>query len=127
METIKTIHVFSAYITGLGFFIRGVLVIAQSPVLKHRALKTLPHIIDTVLFASGLTMMISWTIWPSSNTWLFAKLVALLFYIFFGLVMLRWGNSARNRWLGLLGGLLAYAYIIGVAYSKSVIPLSGLI
>ena len=127
MEIVKTVHVFSAYITGLGFFIRGVLVIVQSPLLKHRVLKTLPHIIDTVLFVSGLTMMVAWTIWPSSNMWLLAKLVALLFYIFFGLVMLRWGSSVRNRWVGLLGGLLVYLYMVGVAHSKSVMPLYSFI
>ena len=39
MEIVKTVHLLSAYITGLGFLIRGVLVILQSPILSHRALK----------------------------------------------------------------------------------------
>jgi uncharacterized membrane protein SirB2 len=123
MEIVKTVHVYSAYITGLVFLIRGILAILQSAMLRHQVLKTLPHFIDTVLFVSGLTMVVAWAIWPSTNAWLFAKLVALLFYILFGLVMLRWGSSARNRWLGLLGGLLVYLYIVGVAHGKSVMPL----
>lgn len=123
MEIVKTVHLLSAYITGLGFLIRGVLVILQSPILSHRALKILPHIVDTFLFVSGLVMVFTWAIWPSSNLWLFAKLVALLFYILFGLLMLRWGSTARNRWLGLLGGLLIYCYIFGVAHTKSIMSL----
>lgn len=123
MEIVKTVHIASAYLTGLGFLIRGVLAMLQSPMLRGRALKTLPHIIDTFLLVSGLIMMVTWAIWPSSNIWLFVKLVGLLCYIFFGLLMLRWGSTARNRWLGLLGGLLVYLYIIGVAHSKSVMPL----
>ena len=123
MEIVKTVHVLSAYISGLGFLIRGVLAILQSPILSYRAIKTLPHIIDTVLLVSGLTMMFTWAIWPSDNVWLLAKLIALLFYILFGLVMLRWGSTARNRWLGFIGGLLVYLYMLGVAHSKSVMSL----
>ena len=124
MEIVKTVHVLSAYITGLGFLIRGVLALSHSAILSKRALKILPHIIDTVLLISGLTMMFTWAMWPSDNVWLLAKLIALLFYILFGLVMLRWGSTARNRWLGFAGGVLVYLYMVGAAHSKSVISLS---
>jgi uncharacterized membrane protein SirB2 len=123
MEIVKTVHVLSAYIAGLGFLMRGVLAVFQSTLLRHHAIKTLPQIIDTFLLGSGLVLVFTWSIWPSSNMWLSAKFVALLFYILFGLLMLRWGSTARNRWLGLLGGLLAYLYIVAVAHSKSVMPL----
>jgi len=122
MEIVKTVHISSAYIAGLGFLVRGVLVVLQSAVLKQRPLKILPHIVDTFLLVSGLVLMVTWAMWPSSNMWLFAKLMALILYILFGLLMLRMGSNTGKRWLGLLGGLLSYLYIVGVAHSKSVIP-----
>ena len=127
MESIKLIHVGSAYLTGLSFFLRGILAITQSNILKYRFVKILPHIIDTILLISGITMMATWALWPSSNPWLLAKIIGLLLYIYFGLLMLRWGDSAKNRWLGFLGGLLLYLYIVGAALTKSILSLMNYI
>jgi uncharacterized membrane protein SirB2 len=121
METIKSIHVFCAYATGLGFLIRGILAVLQSQSNGHRLTKTLPHVIDTGLLASGLTMVYLWSISLIDQPWLLAKVAALLLYIAFGLLMLRWGSTERRRWLGLMGGMLTYAYIVGAAHGKSVL------
>ena len=125
MELVKTVHVFCAYATGLGFFIRGLLALWQSPALEHRALKILPHVIDTFLLASGIVMMVTWSLWPTDHVWLLAKIIALLLYIYFGLRMLRWGTTPSRRWSGFVGGLLVYLYIIGVAHSKSLLSFFG--
>lgn len=125
--TLKAIHVFCAYTTGLGFLLRGILAILQSPVIKHRAMKVLPHIIDTVLLVSGVVMAITWFSLPVTQYWLIAKISALLLYILFGLLMLRWGVNSRRRWLGLIGGLLVYGYIVGVAHSKSALSFISLL
>ena len=121
MLTIKLIHVFCAYITGLGFLIRGIIAIIQHPLQHHRFIKIVPHIIDTVLLISGFIMVYSLAILPQEQPWLMAKLIALLLYIGFGLLMLRWGNSQKKRWIGLFAGLIMYLYIIGAAHSKSVL------
>ena len=120
MLTLKTFHVFCAYATGVGFILRGVMVILDSPAKHHAVTKRLPHLIDTCLLFSGLFMVIYWNISPVTEHWLLAKLVALLFYIGFGLVMIRLGNTEFRRWVGLLGGVLIYCYVVGVAHSKSV-------
>ncbi len=119
MLTVKAIHVFCAYTTGLGFLLRGALVLLKSPIVQHRLTKTLPHIIDSGLLVSGLVMVISWSLSPLSQHWLLAKILALFLYIGFGLLMLRWGDTERNRWVGLIGGLLVYLYIVAAAHSKS--------
>ncbi len=123
MLTLKAIHVFCAYTTGIGFLLRGIIIILQSPLKQHRVTKTLPHIIDTCLLISGLLMVFNWAISPATMPWLLAKLIALLFYIFFGLVMIRWGTTESRRWIGLIGGLLMYVYIVGAAHSKSALSL----
>jgi len=123
MLTLKAIHVFFAYTTGIGFLLRGVLIICQSPLRQHRIAKILPHVIDSGLFISGLLMAFYWAISPTTQPWLMAKLIALALYIFFGLVMIRWGSTVGRRWLGLAGGLLTYSYIIGAAHSKSALSI----
>lgn len=119
MQIVKIIHIFCAYATGLGFLLRGILAIWQNPVVEHRVVKMLPHIIDTCLLVSGLFMVLNWVLLPTAQLWLLAKLLAVFLYVLFGLIMLRWGVTARRRWLGLMGGLLVYGYIIGTAHSKS--------
>lgn len=120
MLTLKTIHVFSAYTTGIGFLIRGILVLSENSLSRHRMTKTLPHLVDTVLLVSGIMMVYSWAVSPLSQPWLLAKGIALLPYIFFGFIMLRWGSTKKRRWIGLTGGLTLYVYIVGVAHSKSI-------
>ncbi|MBT8114904.1 MAG: SirB2 family protein [Arenicella sp.] len=111
---------FCAYLTGVGFLCRGILALIEHPILQHRVTRVFPHVVDTLLLASALGMVFSWSISVQYNSWIVAKLLALLVYIGFGLLMLRFGNTHRKRIIGLLGGLLSYAYIIGAAHSKSI-------
>ena len=120
VPTLKLIHVFCAYATGLGFLLRGVIALVRNPVQYHPLTRTLPHIIDTCLFLSGLTMFLGWGVPLNSQPWLIAKLIALLVYIGCGFLMLRFGTSDWRRLTGLLAGLAVYVYIIGVAHGKSV-------
>ncbi len=120
MQSLKTLHVFCAYITGLGFLLRGVLILLQNPLSQHRLTKVLPHIIDTCLLISGGLLAYSFSFSPLTQPWLAAKIMALFMYIGFGLMMLRFGNTLKRQSLGLLGGLLVYSYIIGAAHSKSI-------
>lgn len=119
MPTLSFIHMFCAYLSGAGFLIRGMLALVEHPVLQHRVTKVLPHVVDTVLLASALGMVFSWSISVQYNTWIMAKLLALLAYIGFGLLMLRFGDTPRKRVTGLVGGVLCYGYIMAVAHSKS--------
>ena len=89
--------------------------------VEHRVMKIAPHVIDSALFLSGLFMMLVWLSSGQPRLWLLFKMTALLFYIGFGLLMLRWGSTERRRWLGFLMGLILYGYIVGVAHSKSII------
>ena len=122
MTLLKTIHVVCAYATGVGFLLRGILALQQSPLLGHRWVKTLPHIVDTALLGSAVAMLYAWSLNPLDAPWVSAKLLALLVYIAFGFAMLRFGSTPAKRWIGLVGGLFTYAYIIGVAHGKTPMP-----
>ncbi|MEM9315841.1 MAG: SirB2 family protein [Pseudomonadota bacterium] len=119
MEELRNIHVICAYATGAGFALRGMLALTQSTVLDHRLVKTIPHLVDTLLLGSALAMLYRLSLSPLQAPWLSAKIVALLAYIGFGLLMLRFGRSRARRLAGFIGGLLTYGYIVGAAHSKS--------
>lgn len=90
-----------------------------NPLLQHRAAKVLPHIIDTLLLASAITLLIILHLSPLEQPWLVAKIVALFLYIGLGMVALRFGRSQKVRVGAGVMALLTVGYILSVAYSKS--------
>lgn len=119
MSDAYQIHVACAYATGAGFALRGVLALRRNEILAHRVLRTAPHVLDTLLLGSALVMLHRLSLNPLQTPWLLAKIAALLLYIGFGFLMLRFGRSQRRRIVGFTGGLTTYAYIVGVAHAKS--------
>ena len=90
-----------------------------SPLLRHRVTRIAPHIIDTLFLASGIALVFSIDLRLLQSPWLLAKLVGLLCYIGLGMVALRFGRTPETRLLAFIGAVAAFAYIVGVALSKS--------
>lgn len=119
---VKDAHVtFAALSVGL-FVVRFLCSMNQAAILRHRWMRVLPHVIDSLLLACGLTLMTMLGAWPQRTPWLAAKLVALGFYIGFGVLAFRW--SGRRVWRYLFAGLAvaAFAYIVLVAVTKTPMP-----
>ena len=55
---LKHLHVSFVALSGLLFLVRGIWMLRDSPRLQQRWVKTAPHIIDTVLLGSALTMAV---------------------------------------------------------------------
>ena len=89
------------------------------PVLQHRAVKVLPHVIDTLLLGSAITLLLMLHLSPIAQTWLLAKILALLLYIGLGMVALRFGQTRKIRLGAWLLALLVAGYIVSVAYIKT--------
>ena len=81
-------------------------------------MKWLPHVNDSVLFILGIILMVTIQQFPGSNSWLTAKLSALVIYILLGMVVMKWAKSQRTRFVAWLSALLVFAYMVGVAISK---------
>lgn len=124
MTLLKTLHVTCAYATGLGFLLRGILSMTGNPLLQHRIVRTLPHLVDTVLLCSAIALLYIWSLTPYSTPWLGAKIIALMLYIAFGFTLLRFGKTAARRGVGFFGGMLTYVYIVWVAHTKNPWPWS---
>lgn len=119
---LKQIHILCAAISIIGFIIRGVLRIADSPALQKKWIRILPHIVDTVLLLSAIGLMISIQQYPFVNGWLTAKLLGLLLYIFLGVVTLRMAKSKPAQIGVYLLAIATFIYIGTVAITKTPMP-----
>lgn len=94
----------------------------NSSMLQKKWVKILPHTIDTILLASAIGMAIIASINPFEQTWLAAKILALLAYIFAGTFAIKRASSPQAQNLSFVIALTCFAYILMVAFSKQVLP-----
>ena len=116
--TIKLIHIGSALLSFVGFFIRGILMLRQSPLMTARLTKIAPHIIDTILLVSAIALVFFSAHQPLGFNWLSAKILGLLIYIGLGLWAFRFGKTMpqkRNAWVA---ALFVFILIIIAAITK---------
>lgn len=118
----KHAHMMFALASGVFFLLRGIWMLMDSPLLQKKWVKVLPHINDALLLACAIWLMFSLHQYPGTHHWLTAKVVALVVYIGFGMVALKRGKTKMIRSTAFLAALATYAYMLGVAMSKS--PLS---
>lgn len=117
--TIKTLHIAAAILTISGFVLRGYWMLVESTRLDRKFVRIAPHIVDSVFLATGL-----WLVWIMrlrvfDQPWLIAKLLALVAYVGFGMIALRRGRTKNVRAVAFAMALLTFAYITGVALTKS--------
>ncbi len=121
---LKSFHVTLAYLTAVGFLLRGVWSVVDSPLRNERWVRVVPHVVDTALLALGVTLAVR--IGASlGDAWLAAKMTALLAYIGFGVLAMR-GRTRRLKVFGFAAALLALIYLFAVAYTRSPWPLGSL-
>ena len=121
---LKHLHVTCVVISGSGFFLRGLWMLSESPRLNQRWVRIVPHVVDTVLLGSAISMAVITSQYPFAQNWLTAKLIGLLVYILSGAMALKRGKSKATRAVFFAAALLAFAYIVTVALTRS--PLGGL-
>jgi len=119
MDILKAIHVGSAILSITGFVLRGIWMLQGSPLLKARATRILPHVVDTVLLVSAIALALRSAQYPFVHAWLSAKVLALLAYIVLGSVALKYGKTRRIRTLSFGLALLSFLYIVSVAITRN--------
>lgn len=122
---LKILHLTTVILSISGFVARGSLMLADSPLVWNRWIRTFPHIVDTLLLISGgwLAYMISQI--PGNSGWLTAKLIALVLYVVLGVYALRRGRTKTIRVAALLAAIATFGYMVLVAITKS--PWAGII
>ncbi len=104
------------------FFVRGFWMMRESPLLGARWVRVLPHVVDTVLLASALSMAFMLRQYPFVAGWLTAKVLALCAYIVLGVIALRRGRTRATRIAAWLAAQGVFAYIVAVALTRSAFP-----
>lgn len=117
---IKILHMSCALLTISGFFVRGVWMLRDSPLLQARWVKVLPHVIDSVLLLSGVTLAVLTQQNPMVQHWLLAKIVLLLLYIVLGSIALKYGRSKKQKILAWVAALVVVVMIVSIARSHQV-------
>lgn len=120
--TVKIIHISCVLFSYLLFFIRGIWMVQSSPLLQQRWIKIIPHIIDTVLLLSAITLAWLMSLSPLQHGWLMAKIIALLLYIALGTIALKRGKTFKTRVTCLISAQLVYIYIVWVAVTHQAVP-----
>ena len=124
-EIAKTIHVTTVVISISLFLVRGVWMMADSPLLRRRWVRVLPHVNDTVLLASAIALAVITYQYPLRQDWLTAKVVGLIVYIGLGMVALRRGATKGVRIAAWLAAIAVFAYIVAVAFTRNPWPWSS--
>ncbi|RRJ84821.1 SirB2 family protein [Aestuariirhabdus litorea] len=116
---IKHSHVTLAVLSITFFVIRAFWSVRGSHLLNQRWVKVTPHLVDSLLLACAIYLMISIHQYPFTNSWLTAKLLALLLYIGLGTLAIKRGRTATVRLLSAIMAVLVFGYILGVAINRS--------
>lgn len=88
MYTLKLFHISCVVISISGFFLRGLLLFTRPELLAPRWIRIAPHIVDSLLFFSGIALAVGFGYLPWEHDWLLAKMLLLLLYIVLGHIVL---------------------------------------
>ncbi len=115
---LKHLHITCVVLSGLGFLLRGIWMLQDSPRLQGRLPRVAPHVVDTLLLSSALALAVLSGQYPFVQGWLTAKVLALLAYIGCGSVALKRGCSKAVRGIFFVMALSCFAYIVSVALTR---------
>jgi uncharacterized membrane protein SirB2 len=119
---VKYIHISCVLLSYLFFFVRGVWMLREVPMPQHRWVKVAPHVVDTALLLSAITLATLLSISPLAAPWLMAKIIALLLYILLGTIAIKRGKTRKIRLAAWLAAQLVFIYIVCVALTHNAMP-----
>lgn len=118
-QTVKLIHIGAAYLTIAGFIARAMLSIYQSTILANKAVKILPHVVDTILILSGVSLIITTGFYPIRFSWMTVKLILVVAYIASGFYVMKFAKTRGQKILGIFLCLAIIGYILAIAKYKT--------
>jgi uncharacterized membrane protein SirB2 len=119
---LRTVHIATVHLTLVLFLLRGFWMLTDSGLLAARWVRIVPHVNDSVLLVAAIGMLFVAGLNPLEQSWVLAKIVALLVYIGLGTVALKRGRSKAIRIQAFFAALAVFAYIMAVAFTKQIIP-----
>jgi uncharacterized membrane protein SirB2 len=119
---IKNFHISFAIISISLFVLRSFWSVTNSEHLQQKWVKITPHINDTLLLGCAFYLMTVSGQYPFEQSWLTAKVLALLAYIGIGTIAIKRGRTPQIRLTAAIIAVLTFAYMIAVAISHQAWP-----
>lgn len=113
---IKSIHMLFIVLSVGSFITRIILAEVKPEVLRAKVMKITPHVIDTILLLSGITLVFQGNWMAGEYGWIITKLVMLIAYIGFGVMAMR--SRGIKRWGAFVLALACFGYILSVAITR---------
>lgn len=110
---LKVLHISLALVSGLGFALRGFIRVVLDRPLAHPLVRFGPHLVDTLLLASGIALWVLLGLSPIAAGWFGVKLVLIVVYIVLGIgaFRMRSAGPAVLTYLAALAVFLAVAWL----------------
>ncbi|EHA1082056.1 TPA: SirB2 family protein [Photobacterium damselae] len=124
-EAMKHLHLLAIALSALLLTLRYILLMANSSLLQKKALKVTPHVVDTILVATGVALIFITGFYPFTpgSEWLTQKLSCVLAYIALGYFTLHVGKNKVFKTFAFLGALGWLVLAAKLAVTK--VPLFG--
>lgn len=112
---VKGIHMATVVVTLALFLLRCLWAFQGSPNLRHPVMRWLPHLNDTILLSGAIAS--AWMLgqYPFVNSWLTAKVLALVTYIVLAHITLWRSRTNAKRAAAMTASLGVFVYIMLVA------------
>ncbi|GAB1061626.1 SirB2 family protein [Shewanella algae] len=120
---VKHLHMILIAVSVLLFIVRFVLKLRQSAIMDKKLLKVGPHVIDTFLLLSGLTLCFMIKQYPFVDPWMTEKIGAVVAYILLGVMALKSNRNLIFRIFAFLGALGWVVYAAKLAHFKQAVIL----
>jgi len=118
----KTLHV-TTVLASVGLFLLRLYWSYRAPDwLGRRWVRIVPHAIDTLLLASAIALTVEIHQYPFVDSWLSAKVLALIAYIVCGSFALKRARTERGRRLAAIAAIGCVTYILAVALTHDPLP-----
>lgn len=111
---LRSVHMTCAALSLLGFVVRWIWMLRDSPLLQKRVVRIVPHMVDTLLLLSALCLVGIIGFGPNAP-WLMAKIVGLIVYIGLGTFALKRGRTKGLRAVFGVLAIIVFLFIASVA------------
>ncbi|HHO70102.1 MAG TPA: regulator SirB [Halothiobacillus sp.] len=120
------IHALTVVLSLIGFVLRGIWMLKDSPMLKAKWVRITPHMVDTLLLVSALiaAYLLYWQ-YGVHPDFLTVKTIGTLVYIGLGFVALRFGKTKAIRASAWALAIVLFLYLMTVSSTKSAMPFTA--
>lgn len=120
---VKHLHFTFIALSVLLLSVRFVLHLRQSALMEKKLLKIAPHVIDTFLLLSGLTLCFMIQQFPFVDPWMTEKIGAVVAYIVLGAIAIKANRNKLFKVFAYLGAIGWLVYAAKLAHFKQAVLL----